>query len=82
MLLACARLGLVVEEKSDGEFAAELVEDAVLLALLTPAQWRIVLANDARGELCDVAGSCDPAQVSAFLVSLGINLQLMVSGPG
>lgn len=32
----------------------------------------VVIANDARGELLEVAHSGDPAKVSAFLVQLGI----------
>ncbi len=66
-----AVLGLVVEEKSDQEVVEEAVEDAIVLAQLDLAAWRIVLANDARGELLDVADSGDPALVRGFLVSLG-----------
>jgi hypothetical protein len=73
-----AVLGLAVEEKSDEEVAAEEVEDAVVLAVLTLAQWRVILANDARGELCDVASSGDAEQVRVFLASLGIEVQPVV----
>lgn len=69
-----ALLGLVVEEKSDEEVAAEAIEDAVVLARLDLSAWRVVLANDARGELCDVASSGDPVAVRSFLESLGVIL--------
>jgi hypothetical protein len=69
-----ALLGLVVEEKSDQEVVEDVVEDAVCLAFLSVSDWRIVLANDARGELLDVASSGDVAAVGAFLRSLGIRL--------
>jgi hypothetical protein len=69
-----ALLGLVADEKTDEELAAESMEDSVVLALLDMAAWRVVLANDARGELCDVASSCDPALVRSFLVGLGVEL--------
>jgi hypothetical protein len=67
-------LGLVEQEKTDEQLAAEAVEDAVVLAVLTVEQWRVVLGNDARGELCDVASSGDPALVRSFLVGLGVEL--------
>lgn len=64
------RLGLV-EEKTDEEIAMEQPEIAVILASLTMGAWRVVIANDARGELLEVAAGGDPAQVEAFLVQLG-----------
>ncbi len=67
------RLGLD-DDKTDEELAAQAVEDAVVLALMTVVQWRVVLGNDARGELCDVASSGDPALVSSFLSRLGVEL--------
>ena len=42
----------------------------LFLELLTGAQWRIVLAHHARGELRDMAGSCDPDPVRAFCCRL------------
>ena len=65
-----ARLGLE-KEKSDEEIAIEQEEIAVVLSSLTTGAWRIVLANDARGELLEVAAGGDPASVEAFLVQLG-----------
>ena len=65
------RLGLT-KEKSDEEIAIEQEEIAVVLSSLTTGAWRIVLANDARGELLEVAAGGDPAQVEAFLVQLGV----------
>jgi hypothetical protein len=69
-----ALLGLVEGEKTDEEVAAEAIEDAVVLAQLDLRAWRIVLANDARGELLDVASSGDSALVRSFLVGLGVEL--------
>lgn len=65
-----ARLGLT-KEKTDEEIAIEQEEIAIVLSSLTTGAWRIVLANDARGELLEVAAGGDPAQVEAFLVQLG-----------
>jgi hypothetical protein len=66
-------LGLVGDEKTDEEIAVEQTEVAILLAQLTRDQWRVVLGNDARGELLNVAasGSCD--EVVRFLRGLGID---------
>jgi hypothetical protein len=70
-----ALLGLAVEEKTDEEVVKDAVEDAVELALVDLAAWRVVLANDARAELLNVASSGDAAQVCAFLVGLGVELR-------
>jgi hypothetical protein len=59
------------EEPTDEELAAADMDDAVLLGLLTRPQWRVVLANDARGELLEVARSGDWQHVEAFLVGIG-----------
>jgi hypothetical protein len=67
-----ALLGLVVEEKTDEEVATEAVEDAVVLAQLDLKAWRVVLANDARAELLNVASSGDVVQLYDFLSNLGI----------
>jgi hypothetical protein len=75
-----ALLGLVVEEKDDQEIVEEIVEDAVILAQLDLAAWRIVLANDVRGELLDVASSGDAEKVRLFLGSLGVRLQGVEDG--
>ncbi len=69
-----ALLGLAVEEKTDREIVEEVVEDAVVLAQLDLAAWRVVLANDARAELLNVAKSGDPAEVRSFLLRLGVEL--------
>jgi hypothetical protein len=69
-----ALLGLIAEEKTDEEIVEERIEDAVALALLDMKAWRVVLANDARGELLDVASSGDPAAVRSFLLGLGVEL--------
>lgn len=66
-----ARLGLVEVEKSDEELAEEQEEIAILLAQLTLSQWRVVLGNDARGELLELAATGDVARVLSFLKLLG-----------
>jgi hypothetical protein len=58
------------EDKTDEEVAKQEVEPAVLLAALTVHQWRVVLANDARGELLDVAAGGDAAALWAWLSRL------------
>ena len=50
------------------------MDDAVLLGLLTRAQWRVILGNDARGELLEVARSGDWQQVEMFLARLGCEI--------
>ncbi len=72
-----ALLGLIAEEKTDQEIVEEAVEDAVVLALLDLAAWRVVLGNDARAELLTVASSGDPALVRSFLVRLGVELEVV-----
>lgn len=64
------QLGLA-KEKTDEELAVEQEEIAVILASLTLGAWRVVIANDARGELLEVAATGDPARVQAFIESLG-----------
>jgi hypothetical protein len=70
-----ALLGLIADEKTDEELVEESVEDAVELALVDMAAWRVVLANDARAELLNVASSGDPVQVRSFLLCLGVELE-------
>lgn len=65
------RLGLA-EEKTDEEIAVEQEEIAVILSSLSVGAWRVIIANDARGELLQVANSGDAGQVAAFLSRLGI----------
>src|SRR5437588_1500018 len=62
------------EEQTDEELAAAEMDDAVLLGLFTRTQWRVILGNDARGELLEVARSGDWGQVQAFLARLGCDL--------
>jgi hypothetical protein len=64
-------LGLVAE-KTDQELAVEQDEIAILLAQLTTEQWRVVLENEARGQLLEVAAAGDGAAVWEFLKSFGI----------
>lgn len=66
-----ARLGLLVE-KSDEELAVEQDHVAVILAELTYEQWRVILMNDARADLLNVASSGDSDVVWGFLASLGV----------
>ena len=63
------------QDKSDQELASEAVDFFdILLATLTAEDWKIVLANDARAKLLDVADGGDPAEVISFLQSLGCNI--------
>lgn len=61
----------VGSEMTDEEIAGRVDESAVLLASLSLAQWRVVLANDARGEVLEVASSGDARAVWAYLRRLG-----------
>lgn len=62
------------DEPTDEELAEADKDDAVLLGLLTRAQWRVVLANDARGYLLEVARSGDWRHVQAFLAEIGCEM--------
>lgn len=64
------------QEKTDEELAVEQEEIAVVLSSLSVGAWRVVIANDARGELLEIAHSGDPAKVTAFLTQLGIGSQM------
>ena len=64
------RLGLLEQDKDDLEVATEEVEDAEVLAVLSLFQWRVILANDARAELLDVASTGDPRAVLDFVYGL------------
>lgn len=68
-------LGLGVE-LTDKELAEATEQDAVLLAQISLAQWRVILANDARGELLEIAHSGDASAVRAFVDSLTGDLSL------
>jgi len=58
--------------ESDMEIAARADEPAVLLAAVTRAEWNVILGNDARGELLEIASSGDPERVLEFLHELGV----------
>ena len=62
------------EEQTDEELAAADIDEAVLLGLLTRSQWRVILANDARGELLEEARSGNWQHVEAFLAQIGCGL--------
>lgn len=66
-----ARLG-IGNDASDAEVVAREDETAVLLACLSLAQWRVVLGNDARGEVLEVASGGDAAKLWTFLHGLGV----------
>lgn len=59
-------------EKSDEEIAAEQEQIAVVLAQLELEQWRMVVGNDIRAELLEVAAPGDQQAVKNFLEEFGI----------
>jgi len=65
------RLGLG-KERSDDEIAIEQEEIGILLSSLTFGAWRVIVANDARGELLEVATTGDAEKLQQFLDSLGV----------
>lgn len=58
------------EDQTDEQLAEQAQAQAVELASLTVHQWRVVLANDARGELLDVASAGDAAALWSWLSRL------------
>ncbi len=66
-----AALGLGAE-LSDQEVADQVEDTAVLMARATLAEWRVILANDLRGELLEVAGRGDPLEVDRWLSEVGV----------
>ena len=64
-------LGLEAE-KTDEEIAVEEEEDALLLASLSVGAWRVILANDARAEVLQIASAGDVDRLDTFLMELGI----------
>lgn len=60
-----------IEEKPDIELAQEPEEEEVLLGQLSQDQWEVVLANDARGKLLEIARIGDWKPVEAFLINIG-----------
>ena len=63
------------QEKTDIEIANEMEDDAQLLAQLTRDQWRVILANDARAELLNIAVTGDVDAFWSFVNKLigGVN---------
>ena len=59
-----------IGEKLDIELAQE-PEEEVLLGQLSQDQWKVVLANDARGKLLEIARMGDWKHVEAFLIDIG-----------
>jgi len=57
--------------ESDQEIAERADQPAVLLAALSRRQWQVVLGNDARGELIEVASSGDVVELQKFLHEIG-----------
>lgn len=60
------------QELSDEEIVTAPVEEAIFLARLDLAAWRVVLAHDARFELLQAASSGDLGVIRDFLLSLGV----------
>lgn len=65
-------LGLDEEQKTDEQLAKEDVSAAHYLALLSRDDWRVVLGNDARAELLEVAATGSFELLEEFLHQLGI----------
>ena len=59
-------------EQTDEEIVNAPVEEAVFLAMLDLAAWRVVLAVDARFELLQAASSGDVGEIRRFLFSIGV----------
>lgn len=57
-------------EKSDEEIAGEVREDAILLATLSPLEWRAVRSANQRGQLLELARTGDVLGVRAFVRQL------------
>lgn len=65
------KLGLgPAAERSDQEIAGEVRDEAVLLALLTPDDWRLIRRRDQQGPLLEVARSGEPSALAAFMGAL------------
>jgi hypothetical protein len=63
---------LGVADKTDEEIALEQQQQATLLAELDALAWKIVIANDCRAELLNLAGTGDSDKVWSYLADLGI----------
>lgn len=78
-----SELGLEEKERTDEELAMESTSRGdVLLIRLAMAQWRVILANDARAELLNIADRGDPAEVKSFLQAIGASFQVTGSPRG
>ena len=70
-------LGLDQVEKTDETLATESIESGdEKLVTLSTSQWRIIVANDARAELLEVASKGLKEHVYIFLSLLGIDLKI------
>jgi hypothetical protein len=58
-------------DETDEEIAKREDEQAIRLLSLTLKQWRIVLGNDARGDVLEIANAGDRDQVLAYLERIG-----------
>jgi hypothetical protein len=58
-------------EKTDDELAKSMDKDALLFAQLNRSQWRVILGNDARAELLNIAALGDVDVFWMFVNSLG-----------
>lgn len=65
-------LGMNETEKTDEELANEETEPASILAILTRKDWQVIVGNDARAELLDIAATGDEFALADFLATLGI----------
>ena len=63
-------------ELTDEELAAMQEQDASILALLKPEHWRIILRNEKRSALLEVANTGNIEYLRVFLASLGIVLDV------
>jgi hypothetical protein len=61
-------------EMSDEELAAAQEQDAVILALLQPEHWRVILRQEKRSALLEVANTGNIEYLRVFLCSLGVDL--------
>ncbi|MEW6285024.1 MAG: hypothetical protein AB1509_02240 [Chloroflexota bacterium] len=62
------------QEISDEELAAMQEQDASILALLKPEHWRVILRNEKRSALLEVANTGKVEYLRVFLEGLGISL--------
>lgn len=69
--LRAVLLGEETPELTDEELVTMAEEGLQLLGQLSPAQWRVVLANDCRGELLEVASGGDWSAVLSWLSMIG-----------